>query len=69
MLLRLQDIVKFQSDRLFQGAVSIDWFLTGADSALRRYFLSMQHRHSQGVHHRHIELVYTDSRKHPIVLT
>ena len=28
MLLRLQDIVKFQSDRLFQGAVSIDWFLT-----------------------------------------
>ncbi len=28
MLLRLQDIVNFQSDRLFQGAVSIDWFLT-----------------------------------------
>ena len=28
MLLRLQDIVKFQNNRLFQGAVSIDWFLT-----------------------------------------
>ena len=28
MSLHLQDIVKFQSDRLFQGAVSIDWFLT-----------------------------------------
>ena len=28
MFLHLRDIVKFQSDRLFQGAVSIDWFLT-----------------------------------------
>ncbi len=42
---------------------------TGADSVLRRCFLSMLHRHSQGVHHWHIEPVYTDSRKHPIVLT
>ncbi len=41
----------------------------GADSVLRRCFLSMLHRHSQGVHHWHIEPVYTDSRKHPIVLT
>ncbi len=48
------------------AAVSFD---TGADSVLRRCFLSMLHRHSQGVHHWHIEPVYTDSRKHPIVLT
>ncbi len=44
-------------------------FAEGADSVLRRCFLSMLHRHSQGVHHWHIEPVYTDSRKHPIVLT
>ncbi len=46
-----------------------DLVITGADSVLRRCFLSMLHRHSQGVHHWHIEPVYTDSRKHPIVLT
>ena len=28
MLLELQDIVRFQSDRLFHGAISLDWFLS-----------------------------------------
>ena len=44
-------------------------FFKGAYSVLRRWFLSLLHRHSQGVQHWHIEPVYTDSRKHPIVLT
>ena len=35
MSLRLKDIVKFQSDRLFQGAVSIDWFLTDKEKRER----------------------------------
>ncbi|RLB74094.1 MAG: hypothetical protein DRH03_02155, partial [Deltaproteobacteria bacterium] len=31
MRLTLHDIIKFRGDRLFNGAVSIDWFLTDGE--------------------------------------